>query len=120
MKGKNILVACSALDYILIQKLLSDSFLLDKAGSREDIVNRIEKNKYDLFLIDIAFLRPDFKVIDGVVKENLPVIALSSEPNDARDKAIKKSGCCACYVKPIRSELFKAFVSYWMDEYGKN
>lgn len=117
MKKKNILVACDSLDYILIFKILDAFYVISRAESREEIMMLRKKQTYDLLLIDIAFLKPDFKVLDGITEKDIPVIALSSEPYDARNKELKEAGCCACYVKPIRHKMFAAFVEYWLNEY---
>lgn len=118
MKAKSILVACSSLDYILIHKTLQDKYILDKVDKREDIIKFRKEFKYDLLLIDVAFLKPDFEVISGIKELNVPVIALSSEPYDARDGQMLKAGCCACYIRPIRQELFAAFIDYWIQQYS--
>lgn len=119
MNTKKILVACTPLDYILILKVLGENFILDQAQSREEIIRLRKEHHYDLLLIDIVFLKPDFKVISGMSEMNIPVIALSSEPFDAREGRLQKAGCCACYVRPIRVELFAAFVTYWIEEYAR-
>lgn len=117
MAKKNVLVACSSLDYILIQKTLQSDYLIDRALSKEEILELQINHQYDLLLLDIAFLKPDFKVIEGV--KDTPVVALSSDPMDARDETVLKGGCSACYVKPIRQELFPAFLDYWIKAFKK-
>ena len=118
MAKRNILIACSSLDYILIQKTLQNDYLIDKAQSKDEILELRKGCHYDLLLIDILFLKPDLKVIEGI--KGIPVIALSSDPMDARNEKMLKGGCCACYVKPIRQDLFPAFLDYWIKEYAKN
>lgn len=121
MENKNILVACSSLDYILIHKVLHNNFLLDRAENRAEVLSLRQAKSYDLLLIDVAFLKPDFEVIAGAAEENIPVVALSAEPTDAYSGKVRDNGCCACYIKPIRPDLFNSFVSYWIRRYeGKN
>ena len=117
MRNKNILIACNSLDYILICKIMNKDFTIIRAISHEDILNTGEVGKFDLFLVDVEFLKPDFEVLALARKRNIPVIAISSEPYDARDKQMRKAGCCACYVKPIRQEVLLPFVQYWMKQY---
>ena len=57
MKKSKILIGCSALDYILIEKLLSESFQLDYAATYEDFIVLRKANTYDLFLLDVKFLK---------------------------------------------------------------
>lgn len=115
MKEKNILIACDPLDYILIQKILSPNYYLDRADNRGDILKMRALKEYDLLIIDVIFLKPDFTVITGAKEKKIPVIALSSEPYDARDAKMSQAGCCACYVKPIRKEVFAEFISCWIN-----
>lgn len=117
MKENKILVACNSLDYILIQKTLENEFVLEKADVPDDVLRLRNANHYDLLLIDTAFLRADLKVIEGIKEERIPVVAMSSEPYDAKDIKLREAGCCACYIKPIRQELFVAFIRYWINEY---
>lgn len=116
MERKNILVACNSLDYILIHKTLGNSFVMDRADTREDILRLGNANQYDLLLIDISFLKPDYGIITGFKKSNVPVVALSPELYDAKDKELQKAGCCACYIKPIRQESFAEFIHFWIYE----
>lgn len=117
MKDKNILVACNALDYVLIHKILSASFLLEKAEREGEIWQKLEEKEYDLILLDISFLEEDQQLIYRLKeKKNIPVIALSPEPSDARDHRLQKTGCEACYIKPLRHDTFRLFVRYWTDK----
>lgn len=120
MERKSILIACNSLDYILIHKTLNNDFILDKANTCEDILRLGDANQYDLLLIDISLLKPDYRVIARFKKENIPVVALSPEPYDAKDKELHKAGCCACYIKPIRQELFADFIRPWIQENEMN
>ena len=119
MEKKRILIACSCLDYMLINKILGGFCSLDKAENREEIIRFGNQSHYDLLLIDIAFLKPDFEILKTIKKEGIPVVALSPEPFDARNKKMMEAGCCACYVKPIRTDLFAAFISFWIQEYSE-
>lgn len=114
MKDESILVACSSLDYILILKTLQGRYILNRVERREDIIKFSKEFHYDLLLIDIAFLKPDFEVIREVVKMKIPVVALSSEPSDAQGMEMKRNGCCACYVKPIRKESLIECIDHWI------
>lgn len=102
---------------MLIQKILESDFKLVAASTPEEILRLVQSVQHDLLLIDILFLKAE-PGISGYAKSNrTPVIALSSEPNDARDRKLLERGCCACYIKPIRQHLFLPFVSYWIGQY---
>lgn len=120
MEKKNILIACSSLDYILIYKILCNHFIITRAESCEEILNLGEVGHFHILLVDVSFLKPDFEVLYFAKKKRIPVIALSSEPYDARDKEMRIAGCCACYVKPIRQEIFGPFVQYWLKQCSCN
>lgn len=110
MEMKNVLVVCSRLDFILMEKILKEEFLLDRGGYREDILYLLEKRKYNLVILDADLIKRDGYFISQLPSAKIPVIALSSEPNDARDKRILKAGCIACYIKPFRQPGFLFFV----------
>lgn len=120
MKEKKVLIACNSLDFLLISKVLGQGFALDWVQNREEVSKFCKNKSYELLLVDISFLKPDFKLLAAVKKEHIPVVALSSEPYDARDKALSAAGCCACYVKPIRHDLFAAFINYWIEQGVEN
>lgn len=112
MEEKRILVACSALDYVLVYKTLQGKYILNRAEKAEDILKLRGIYHYDLLLIDIAYLKSDIKSMIGLSEMDMPIVALSSEPYDAKEKEMKKAGCCACYIKPIRQELFVNFIKH--------
>lgn len=117
MNVKKVLLVCGSLDYILIGKLLDKHFILKRING-EELAEWVDPEAFDLWIIDVAYLKLDLSVIEPLKKANLPVIALTSEPEDARNEKIRDAGCCACYVKPIRQELFIPFVEYWLKEYS--
>lgn len=113
MKTKRVLVACSKLDFLLISKILQKDFLLEYACSRSEILQKKQKNEYDLLLIDICFLKPEYEFVKQLQVNKVNVVALSSEPGDGCDHRLKDSGCQACYIKPFRFDSFILFVDYW-------
>lgn len=113
MENNKVLVACSNLDFLLISKILQKGFLLDHAQKRDDILQKIQENKYNLLLIDVCFLKPGYEFAEQLQVEKINLVALSSEPGDIRDHKLKKSGCKACYIKPFRLDSFGLFVEYW-------
>lgn len=108
-----VLVACSDLDFLLISKILQKGYVLDYAQNRTDILKKLPGRKYDLFLVDSCFLKTGEDVIRLLQHGRFNVVALSSEPADARDRRLKGLGCKACYIKPFRLETFSYFVEFW-------
>lgn len=113
MESKRVLVACSNLDFLLIRKILQKGFVLDHAANRNDILQKKQNNKYDLLLVDVCFLKPEYDFVEQLHADQVNLVALSSEPGDVCDHKLKKSGCKACYIKPFRFNSFSLFVEYW-------
>ncbi len=114
MEEKRILIVCNSLDYLWISKALQRGYALEWVGKWEDLSKYEDKTDFDLILIDIAFLRADLNLLKYFASKHIPVIALSSEPYDARDKSLLQAGCSACYVKPFRQDVFTALVRDWI------
>lgn len=113
MENKRILVACSKLDFLLINKILRNGFILDYAEDSEEIIRKSQEIDYTLLLIDVCFLKSDTNLSLTLQKEHKNMIGLSSEPSDARGGKIKEVGCKACYVKPFQPIAFVSFIKHW-------
>ena len=61
MGDKKILVACSDLDYLLIDKILRNGFFLDRAQGVEEILEKDQEGEYNLLLVDISLLKSDLE-----------------------------------------------------------
>ena len=114
MEEKRILIICDSLDFLWISKALRRRYVLEWAGNREDLLKYEDRADFDLLLIDIIILRADSNRSEHYAAKLIPVIALSSEPYDARDKSLFKAGCSACYIKPFRQDKFVALVRDWI------
>lgn len=114
MEEKRILIICDSLDFLWISKALRRRYVLEWVGDREDLLRYGDRVDFDLLLIDIALLRADPSLSERFATKHIPVIALSSEPYDARDKSLLKAGCSACYIKPFRQDMFAALVRDWI------
>lgn len=110
---KNILILSPVLDYVLASKILQEHYSLDRAGSCEEVLQMLEKKEYCLFLFDANALKPDYTFLNSFSDKEISLVALASEPEDARDSRLKKLGCPACYVKPFRQDSFLMFIQYW-------
>lgn len=113
IENKRVLVACSDLDFLLISKILQKGFVLDHANNQDDIVKKRQANAYDLLLIDICFLKPQYEFAKQLQYDKVNLVALSSEPGDICDRKLMDTGCKACYIKPFRFDSFALFVEYW-------
>ena len=114
MEEKRILIICDSLDFLWISKALRRRYVLEWAGNREDLSKYGDRVDFDLLLIDIALLRADSNLSERFAAKHIPVIALSSEPYDTKDKSLLKAGCSACYIKPFRQDMFAALVGEWI------
>lgn len=113
IENKRVLVACSDLDFLLISKILQKGFVLDHANNQDDIMKKRQANAYDLLLIDICFLKPQYEFAKQLQYDKVNLVALSSEPGDVCDRKLMDTGCKACYIKPLRFDSFALFVEYW-------
>lgn len=115
MKDKSILIVCDDLDYVLIDSLLRECYLLKRIQGQKEILKCVEDDTYDLLLVDISFLKQDSDLKQWSRKIRVPIVALTSDPYDCRSKNLKEMGCIACFVKPIRSREFALFIDKWIN-----
>lgn len=113
---KKILVVCSSLDYILIDKLLGDKYELHQWKEHENILAEEAKNHYDLFLMDVSFIQLYRNMIEVLKEKNARMIGLTSDPYDSRNRKLLAMGLSACYLKPLRSDTLAPFIQYWMTQ----
>ena len=106
---KKILVAeDNDSNYILMTYILKKYYEYDRAKNGQEAVDMVEKNAYDIVLMDIKM-----PVIDGLeatkkIKENhpdLPVIALTANAFDSDRQLAFDAGCDDFLSKPVSSEL---------------
>lgn len=119
MKGKSILVACNDLDYILMSKVLCSEYLLERVVSNENIADCSNAEKYALVMLDPGFLGArNCKMEDFVSKfpSSVPVAILTADPYGTTRSALRKTGCCDFFLKPIRQQELIDFVHKWADK----
>ena len=106
---KKILVAeDNDSNYIQMTYILKKYYEYDRAKNGQEAVDMVEKNAYDIVLMDIKM-----PVIDGLeatkkIKENhpdLPVIALTANAFDSDRQLAFDAGCDDFLSKPVSSEL---------------
>lgn len=113
LTGTNILVAE---DNILNQKIVSH--ILVKSGAAvtiaingNEVINAMEKVKFDLILMDLYMpLMDGFETTEYIrktLKNNIPIIALSASNFEDEMKKCISTGMNACIVKPFEIQKLK-------------
>ncbi len=106
---KKILVAeDNDSNFILMTYILKKYYEFDRARNGQEAVDMIEKNVYDMVLMDIKMPVVDGLTATKTIKEkrpDLPVIALTANAFDSDRQAAFEAGCDDFLSKPVSSEL---------------
>ena len=117
---KKILVAeDNDSNFILMTYILKKYYEYDRARNGQEAVDLVEKNAYDMVLMDIKM-----PVLDGLsatkaIKEkcpNLPVIALTANAFDSDRQSAFEAGCDDFLSKPVSSELCLQTIRKYLGE----
>ena len=95
-------------NFILMTYILKKHYQYERAKNGQEAVDMVEKNNYDIVLMDIKM-----PVMDGLeatkkIKEthpSLPIIALTANAFDSDRQSAFDSGCDEFLSKPISSDL---------------
>ena len=106
---KKILVAeDNDSNFILMTYILKKYYEFDRARNGQEAVDLVEKNAYDMVLMDIKMPVMDGLTATQAIKEkcpNLPVIALTANAFDSDRQSAFEAGCDDFLSKPVSSEL---------------
>lgn len=120
MKEKNILVACSDLDYMLVNKVLCREYVLERFLEDGVVPDLSDVVKYDLVMLDLAFLNAwNYKIQDIIIRlpGSVPVTVLTTDPYNSFKVNLLAAGCCDFYLKPIRRQELLSFVGKWIPQH---
>ena len=95
-------------NYILMTYILKKFYQYERAKNGKEAVEMVEKNGYDIVLMDIKM-----PIMDGLeatkrIKEkhpDLPVIALTANAFDSDRQLAIEAGCDDFLSKPVSSEI---------------
>ena len=95
-------------NYILMTYILKKFYQYERARNGQEAVEMVNKNQYDLVLMDIKM-----PVMDGLeatkaikeIKPELPVVALTANAFDSDRQLAVEAGCDDFLAKPVSSDL---------------
>ena len=95
-------------NYILMTYILKKYYQFERAKNGQEAVNMVEKNEYDVVLMDIKMPIMDGLEATKAIKEKhpeLPVVALTANAFDSDRQLALDSGCDDFLSKPVSSDL---------------
>jgi CheY-like chemotaxis protein len=106
-------------NYVLMTYILKKYYQFDRARNGKEAVEKVDKENYDMVLMDIKM-----PVMDGLeatkqIKEkfpDLPVIALTANAFDSDRQLAFDCGCDEFLSKPISSEICLKTVAKFLGE----
>ena len=91
-------------NFILMTYILKKYYQFDRAKNGQEAVDMVDKNDYDLILMDIKMPVMDGMEATRQIKEkrpNLPIIALTANAFDSDRQQAMDAGCDAFLAKPV-------------------
>ena len=95
-------------NFILMKYILKKNYLFDRALNGQEAVEMVEKDNYDIVLMDIKMPVMDGMEATRIIKEKhprLPVVALTANAFDSDRQLAFEAGCDEFLPKPISSEM---------------
>ena len=121
-KKRILLVEDNEINQILIAETLAQVDInVDIAGNGKEALEILEKNEYDLIIMDIQMPEMDGLTATKLIREQkdlawLPIVALTAHAMDEDRRKSKEAGMNAHMTKPINSlELFQC-LALWMEK----
>ncbi|MBQ8948970.1 MAG: response regulator [Prevotella sp.] len=95
-------------NYILMTYILKKYYQFERAKNGKEAVEMVEKNEYDIVLMDIKMPIMDGLEATKAIKathQELPVVALTANAFDSDRQLAMEAGCNDFLSKPVSSEL---------------
>lgn len=106
-------------NFILMTYILKKFYEYDRARNGQEAVDMVEKNNYDLILMDIKMPVMDGMEASKLIKEkrpDLPIIALTANAFDSDRQLAFEAGCDEFLPKPISSDVCLKTISRFLEE----
>ena len=94
-------------NYVLMSYILKKYYQFERAKNGLEAVELVDKNTYDLVLMDIKMPVMDGLEASKAIKEkhpDLPIIALTANAFDSDRQLAVDAGCVDFLAKPVSSE----------------
>ena len=106
-------------NFILMTYILKKFYEYDRARNGQEAVDMVEKNNYDLILMDIKMPVLDGMEATRLIKEKhpeLPIIALTANAFDSDRQLAYEAGCNEFLPKPISSDVCLKTIAKLIEE----
>ncbi|MBO4720191.1 MAG: response regulator [Prevotella sp.] len=106
-------------NFILMTYILKKYYQFDRAKNGQEAVDMVDKNDYDLVLMDIKMPVMDGMEATRLIKEkrpDLPIIALTANAFDSDRQLAFEAGCDEFLPKPISSDTCLKTISKFIDD----
>ena len=105
---KKILVAeDNDSNFVLMSYILKKFYQFERAKNGQEAVEMVDKNQYDIVLMDIKMPIMDGLEATKVIKDkhpNMPIVALTANAFDSDRQLAMEVGCDDFLSKPVSSE----------------
>ena len=95
-------------NFILMTYILKKYYAYERAKNGKEAVDLVEKNTYDMVLMDIKMPIMDGLEATKAIKEirpEIPIIALTANAFDSDRQLAMQAGCIDFLSKPVSSDL---------------
>jgi CheY-like chemotaxis protein len=95
-------------NFILMTYILKKYYAYERAKNGKEAVDQVEKNTYDMVLMDIKMPIMDGLEATKAIKEirpEIPIIALTANAFDSDRQLAMEAGCIDFLSKPVSSDL---------------
>ena len=106
-------------NFILMTYILKKFYEYDRARNGQEAVDMVEKNNYDLILMDIKMPVMDGMEATRLIKKKhpeLPIIALTANAFDSDRQLAYEAGCNEFLPKPISSDVCLKTIAKLIEE----
>ncbi len=120
--GRKILVVDDELDIrmVLEEILRGQDFDVETAENGEEALKKLERNSYDLMVLDIMMPVMDgYQLLENLsdeIKAKMPVIMLTAKATDEDVMGGYKKGACYYIVKPFDNVTLINAILYMLDD----
>ncbi len=120
--GRKILVVDDELDIrmVLEEILRGQDFDVETAENGEEALKKLERNSYDLMVLDIMMPVMDgYQLLENLsdeIKAKMPVIMLTAKATDEDVMDGYKKGACYYIVKPFDNVTLINAILYMLDD----